>query len=252
MDAILTAIISTTGASVLNFIATKAYNAITGSSKNYFWKNKEKKLATMKPSIDFEEIKKRVRIVVIDDENGFPVKLFQSEGYAVDKWDKVTDVSYGRLESGFYDIIVLDIKGVAQDISNDDGLGVLVSLKEKNPAQIIIAYSQHSYDLSYRKFFELADESIAKPSDFLKIKTIIDNLINTKYKPTRYIETLHKLLENNGINKIEIKKLDAEMAKAIQSKEQPNWKKILGSIKDNSELLKQAMTLGNTILKFFQ
>lgn len=247
---ISTGLVIALGSSLLNFIALKAVNSITGSSRNFLWINKKKNLTELKTSIDFEELKKRVRIVVIDDEDSFPIELFQSEGYAIDKWNKVND--YGKLESGFYEIIVLDIKGVAIHISEDDGLGVLESLKQKNPAQIIIAYSQHTFDLSKARFWELADEKIAKPSDFLKIKNIIDNLINTKFVPDRYIERLHSLLKKNDINNSAIQKIDIAISKYIKDKNKPDWNKILPTVNNKAEIIRQIISISNTLLKFFQ
>lgn len=252
MNEIIIGLIIATGGSLINFVSSKTYNMITGSSKNFIWKDKQEELKKIKYSVKFEELKKRVRIVVVDDEESFPIKLFQTEGYAIEKWDKVTDVSYGKLESGFYDIIILDIKGIAQDISLDDGLGVLESIKQKNPAQIIIAYSQYSYDLSKAHFWELADEKIAKPSDFLKMKKIVDELITTKYKPERYIDTLHHILESNKISKRQIQILDSNIGNIIKRNEKPDWDRILGFANDNTRLITQIITLGNSILKFFQ
>jgi DNA-binding response OmpR family regulator len=249
MNEILMGLIIASGGSLINFISTKIYNRATGKSKNFLWKDRGNLLMNLKTPMDFEELKKRVRIVVIDDEDGFPLKLFQSDGYAIDKWDKVLD--YSRLESGFYDIIVLDIKGVAQDISEEDGLGVLEGIKSKNPAQIIIAYSQHSYDLSKVRFWELADEKIAKPSDFIKIKSKIDNLITTKYKPERYIHTLHQLLSKSDFGPKEIRALDSDLSKLIKSKAQPDWNSILEFAKKKTETVSQIISIGNTILKFF-
>lgn len=251
MDPLISAGI-TIGVPILNFLAIKVYNFSKGSKKNFFWREPIQNMSSLRRPIDFEEIKKRIRIVIVDDEDSFPIKLFQSEGYSIEKWDKVTDISYGKLESGFYDIIILDIKGIALDISQDDGLGVLENIKAKNPAQIIIAYSQHSFDLSKSKFWKLADETIAKPSDFLKIKNIIDNLINTKFKPDRYINALHEMLKLNGIEEKEIKKLDVEIAKSIVKKETPNWNKLLEFINNKAELTGRVITLGETIFKFFK
>jgi len=203
----------------------------------------------MKSSLDFEELKKRTRILVVDDENSFPINLFEDEGYSIDKWDSVKD--YGKLANGAYDIIVLDIQGVAKHISENDGLGVLESLKNNNPAQIVISYSQHSYDLSKIKFFQLADENIAKPSDYLKIKRVIDSLITDHFKPERYIKELNQILFANRINKREIRKLYLNMSKAIKNKTKPNWSSILNFVQDNSEVKRLIINLGNTILKFY-
>lgn len=250
MEEIITGIAITAGATFINFIATKIYNFYTGKAKNFVWRDKYHKLASFKGPSDFEELKRRTRIVVIDDEDSFPVSLFQAEGYAIDKWDVVKD--YCKLESGFYDIIILDIKGIAEHISEEDGLGVLVDLKEKNPAQIIISFSQFGYDLNKVKFFQLADENITKPSDFLKIKKIIDNLISNQFKPERYINALNKLLLKNNIKQNDISKLNNELSKAIINKEKPNWSKSIDFLGDRTDLLQQSISLANTILKFFQ
>lgn len=250
MEEILTGVIITSSATLLNFIGTKIYNRVTGESKNMLWTNKYTDINQLKSKTEFNEIKKRLRIVVIDDEDSFPVNLFQAEGYSIDKWPKVLD--YGKLESGSYDIIVLDIKGVAQHISSDDGLGVLESLKKTNPAQIIIAFSQHSYDLSKSKFWEMADEKIAKPSDFLKIKGIVDNIIQTKFKPSRYIGTLHDVLRRNNISEREIKRLDLKIVKSIKNSKNPDWNSLLEFVNNKTELVSQLIAIGNTFFKFFQ
>ncbi len=238
--------------SLNNFIATKVYNYIFEESKNFLWQ--ESAILSVKRityNYDFNELKKRIRIIVIDDEeDGFPISIFQNEGYVIDKWKIVQD--YGKLETGFYDIIVLDIKGVAEHISKDDGLGVLESLKRNNPAQIIIAYSQHSYDLDKARFWELADEKIAKPSDFLKMKRTIDNLIISKYKPERYLETLQKLLKTNRIPNREIRKINSILNKSIKQKESPDWEKKLDWSSKNIELINQIKNIANTIIKFYR
>lgn len=250
MSEITIGLLVTVGGSLINFIATKIYNYFTGDSKNFIWRNENIDLKSIKVKDEFDELKKRTRIVVIDDEDSFPVKLFENEGYSIDKWDTVKD--YGKLENGFYDIIILDIKGVAEHISEEDGLGVLIDLKKNNPAQIIISYSQHSYDLSKVQFFQLADENIAKPSDFLKIKSILDNLISTQFKPERYISALNQALQKNNVEGKEIKKINTAIAKSIKNKKTPDWSLILSFIEDKTELVKQLISLGNTIIKFFK
>lgn len=249
MENFIIAVISTLTASLINFIATLIYNGVTGSSKNFLWKNKVINLETIKVTTDFEELKRRSKIVIIDDENGFPIKLFKDENYNIEKWDKVKD--YGRLENGNFDIIILDIKGVAQHISEEDGLGVLVNLKKKNPAQIIISYSQHSYDLNKIQFFQQADENITKPSDFLKIKAILDNLIMTQFKPERYINALKYLLQSSNVDEKEITKIYLKLAKTINSNIVPDWNNIFSAISDRNELKQQSIGLGKTIVKFY-
>ncbi|MGB3087490.1 MAG: hypothetical protein WBC53_07175, partial [Phycisphaerae bacterium] len=77
------------------------------------------------------------RIVVIDDEKeAFPLDVLASQGYAIDHWGDVKDLQ--KLETGFYDIIILDIGGVGQELDADnEGLGVLRHIKKVNPSQIV-------------------------------------------------------------------------------------------------------------------
>src|ERR1041385_4826910 len=97
--------------------------------------------------LPFEEIRKKARIVVIDDdESAFPYELLQKEGYNVSYWPRIEKLK--ELESGEYDLIILDIAGVTdKTISLTDGAGVLMHLKRRNPAQLIIAYSGQKFDL---------------------------------------------------------------------------------------------------------
>jgi len=249
INEIIITLVSTAIAAALNFLATKTYSYITGSRIDFIWRNKYSNLKSLQAPLEFDELKRRTRIIVIDDEDNFPISLFVSDGYSIEKWDSVSD--YGKLESGYYDIIVLDIKGVASHISDDDGLGVLESIKRTNPAQIIIAYSQHSYDLSKARFWEMADETIVKPSDFLKIRTIINELINTQFKPERYIETFERLLQENHISDKERLILEDKLVKVIKGRIRPNWNELLSFAQNRPDLMNQLITIGDTIIKFY-
>jgi len=56
------------------------------------------------PDVPIDEIRKRARIVVIDDTDFLYLQLFKRDGYTVDKWDDVMELQ--KLESGYYDIIL--------------------------------------------------------------------------------------------------------------------------------------------------
>ena len=130
----------------------------------------------------FDELRRRTRILVIDDdESSFPFKQLKDEGYAIDHWPKVQSLT--QLEQGTYDIVVLDIHGVGQEYSADDGLGILEHIKERNPSQLVVAFSGHTFDLAKNRFFRLADDVLGKPVDATKCKRVIDDLIASKMTP---------------------------------------------------------------------
>lgn len=248
MENIYTGIGLTILLSCVNFIATKVYNRRNEADKSFFWQDKQMDILKIQ-QLEFNELKRKTRIVVIDDEDSFPVELFRNEGYSIDKWDSVKD--YGLLEAGNYDIIVLDIKGIALHISEEDGLGVLESLKKSNPAQIIVAFSQHSFDLSKSKFWELADEKLAKPSDFLKIKRVLDNLIKTQFKPERYLNYLDEIYSNSGLHNDQIKKIKKIVEKSIVTKTKIS-KEEINSFTRNIDLTNKVLTLTNVIAKIIE
>jgi CheY-like chemotaxis protein len=95
------------------------------------------------PTID--EIRKRARILVIDDQEFPYAKLFERDGYSIKKWDDVDNLT--ELEQGDHDLILLDLQGVGKAESAEEGLGILKHIRTRRPAQIIIAYSNADWPL---------------------------------------------------------------------------------------------------------
>lgn len=233
---------------LINFSAGKLYSKVTGEERDFFWMKKIRSIRHFSNRTDLEALKKKLKIVVIDDHDIFPIQPFIDAGYNVEWWDKVKD--YNKLEAGAYDIIILDIFDVAQHLSEDDGLGVLESLKKKNPAQIIIAYSGHSFDLSKQRFWDLADEKIVKPSSFLKIKEIVDNVVNQNFTLQRYWEVVTNTLKEYNVDEKTALKIESLFVAALTNDRTLDWDKI-ATITHNQKLMVKLMPVGNLITKNF-
>ncbi len=166
-----------------------------------------------------DEIRKRIKIVVIDDdEASFPTQLLSTNGYTIEWWDKVDDRSLERLEKNHFDIIILDLNDIATtSISKNDGIGVLERIKQVNPAQIIVAFSGQEYDIEKTHFFQMADDTLSKPVDFIKAKSLIDRIIDQKITLTYFWESLNHLLTREGIKTKQIKKIEKELISAIKN-----------------------------------
>lgn len=247
---ILSGIIIGISVLLLNFIATKIYGAINKLPINFIWSVKYKPVLRLSPNWNLDELKKRLKIIVIDDVDTFPLQQFKDYGYNVDYWEKVKDIK--KLEDGFYDIIILDIGDVAKEISEDDGFGVMERLKKHNPSQIIIAYSGQNFDFSKQKFWELADDKIAKPSLFLKTESVVSNIIEKKLNIESYLEVLRKQFNSKNIPEKEINKFETRLYCAIKHKKEPEWNKVLSFIDSDRLLFSQIKTISKTILRFFQ
>jgi DNA-binding response OmpR family regulator len=173
---------------------------------------RKKTIADVSVKLPLSELRKRARILVVDDDlTAFPHKLLQKEGYNVTYWKSVENVR--ELENGEYDIIVLDIHGIARaEVSGTGGLGILSHIKKYNPAQIIIAYSGQKYDLKHADFWNIADDYLGKPSSLLDCKQKIDSLLERKFTANYYAEVLRTLLRENGVDEKRIKKLEKLVA----------------------------------------
>jgi len=201
-----------------------------------FGRFRQKSLVSLAKPFSIQELRKRTKIVVIDDDkDAFPVQALQDEGYTIEYWQEVQSVD--RLERGDFDIIVLDIAGVAQKFSPDeDGFGVLQHVKWHNPAQIIVAFSGQSFDLSKQEFFKLADDTMPKPVTTLKCKQVLDELIESKMTVRHLWKTIVILMRAEGVPEKRINQLETQVSKALGAGRRPDIKRIVSDAVERSEL----------------
>lgn len=163
------------------------------------------------PEFTFEQIKKRASILVIDDDE-FPYKtLFEDDDYKITKWDDINNL--GKLENNTYDIILLDIQGIATDICKDEGFGILKHIKEISPSQIVIAYSNADWSLKYQDFFDMADDKISKDVDFTEFKRSVDKQLKNVFSYEYYCNKILSLVDSS----ISTKRLKQKIEKSIKN-----------------------------------
>lgn len=200
------------------------------------------------PSLSFSEARKRARILVLDDDpDSFPIELLKTEGYNIHYWEKVRNLK--DLEQGDFDLIVLDIHGIATGLAKRDGLDILEHIKKYNPAQIVIAYSAKKYDLNQGKFWRLTDDFLGKPATSLECKQKIDDLIQTRFSKEHYWTVLRSELQKVDVTEKAIRKLEKELVSAAKSGktiETERISRILGVTKDIASIVG---TIIGTIIK---
>jgi CheY-like chemotaxis protein len=137
------------------------------------------------PSIPHDEIVRRSRILVIDDQD-FPYQeLFVRDGYTVEKWNDVKDLA--ELEQSHFDLILLDLLGVGRKESADQGLGLLRHIRSASPAQLVVAYSNADWPVRYQPFFDMADGVLAKTADYVDFKRLVDDLLDRRFSLGFYV-----------------------------------------------------------------
>ncbi len=177
----------------------------------------------------FQELQKKLKMIVIDDDEIFPVDGFLEFGYNIQRWEKLDAGRLKQLHDGEFDIIILDIYGVATEIALNDGLDILEDLKSRNPSQVVIAYSSHSFDFSKNKFWEMADEKLGKPTPFVGTQKLIDNLIEKTFT-IEYHTTKVKAILNNNNHSSEYAIIINDFVKFKESETEPNWMEYLNRL----------------------
>jgi CheY-like chemotaxis protein len=149
------------------------------------------------PKVEHAEIVRRARVLVIDD-GDFPYKqLFERDGYTVQQWSEVSDLA--ALETGEFDLILLDLLGVGRAESADEGFGLLKHIRETSPAQIVIAYSNSDLSLAYQPFFRDADAVLHKTkTDYVEFKRTVDKLLDERFSLGFYLDRIGKELADHA------------------------------------------------------
>lgn len=192
---------------------------------------------------DPDEIRKRIKIVVIDDdEASFPTQLLSTNGYTIEWWEKIDDRNLERLEKHHFDIIILDINDIADpSISSTDGIGVLERIKQVNPAQIVVAFSGQEFDIEKTHFFKMADDTLSKPVDFIKAKNLIDRIIDQKITLIYFWDSLSGFLQKEGVKTKQVKRVEKELVGAIKNNRDVDYKligdKILKGVEISSKVI---------------
>jgi len=199
------------------------------------------------PSLPAEEIKKRSRILVIDDAEFFYLDLFLRDGYTVERWPDVTDLP--KLEQNYFDIILLDIVGVGRDKTKDQGLGILRHLKRVTPAQIVVAYSRADFSLKVKEFFDLADATLDKRADYVDFKRVIDQLLVSRFSLGFYLGRITGLVQSPTVDSA---KLRAAAERAILTRDISRLRRLLSESGEEKETTGLILQVAQTAIGILQ
>lgn len=194
------------------------------------------------------DIIKRSRIIVIDDKEFEYIDLLKKDGYTVEKWTSNNDIDIHKLERNYYDIILLDMNGVATDRSPKHGLGLLEHIKTTNPAQIIIAYSEESFGLSSQQFIRQADACLEKAANYYDFKKKIDELLNKRFSDNYYEGLIIKIIQDSGLPH---QRLEGAIKETIRSQKTDKLSSILNTINVSADTGQKILAIAETAIKVF-
>jgi len=123
---------------------------------------KKKSLAGMKANVPRDEMIRRSRVLIIDDEEPEIIKDLRAAHFSVDYLPDVSPEQMSYLDQGQYDLILLDFGNVGKHFGKDEGLSLLQHIRRVNPAVVVIAYTSKFLGTEHADFYRRADLVLAK------------------------------------------------------------------------------------------
>lgn len=149
---------------------------------------KKESISNLTSKISREDLRRRSRILIIDDEKPELIEDLKAGHFAVDHVDDINKQNLDVIEAKYYDLILLDFGDVGSDLGKDEGLSILRHIKRVNPAIIVLAYTSKALTVEHSDFFRMSDGTLAKDAgiqesmehieEALQKATSIENLWN--------------------------------------------------------------------------
>lgn len=128
----------------------------------WFWR-KKLRLDSIDASMPREELIRRSRILVVDDERPDLIDDLQRSHFALEYVPDIRAENLSdKLDSNLYDLVLLDFGQVGEDIGKEQGLSILRHIKRVNPAVVVLAYTSKALGTDHADFYRLADGVLPK------------------------------------------------------------------------------------------
>ena len=165
------------------------------------------------PSLKLKSIDRiNIPILVIDDNEFEYLQHLRNHRFDITYFSDIPSIESTKE----YEIILCDINGVGKKLNSKyEGAHVISEIHKKYPFKTIIAYTSHTHDPSYNRFFRLADYTYKKDIDGDEWVDKLDQAIDLTTNPQRKWTKLRDFLIKNNVTLFEIVKLENEYVKEI-------------------------------------
>ncbi len=161
-----------------------------------FWglfKNTEKiKL----PDRDLGEIKQLSKILFIDDKSFPVVDILKDSSWINTK--RIRDAeSLDQMEIKEAHILFVDIQGIGKKLKfKDEGLGLVIALKEKYPNKKVIVYSAEDQGQvqAFHKGIDIADNRLSKLADPYQFQVLVEKYSKEAFSLSECVERLKNVI----------------------------------------------------------
>lgn len=127
------------------------------------WFAASKRIDSIRATMPREELVRRSRILIIDDERPELIDDLHRSHFAVDYEADIRPENLSeKLDNRLYDLILLDFGQVGEGLGKEQGLSILRHIKRVNPAIVVLAYTSKALGTEHADFYRLADGVLAK------------------------------------------------------------------------------------------
>lgn len=126
---------------------------------NWFKKNS---INEIKINLSREDLLRRGRVLVIDDERPDLIDDLTDARFAIDYVPDITQKNLHLIDQPAHDLIILDFGSVGTEFGNDEGLSLLRHIKRVNPSVVVYAYTSKALTIEHADFYRLADGTLQK------------------------------------------------------------------------------------------
>jgi CheY-like chemotaxis protein len=126
------------------------------------WPFNKWSLDDLELNLSREELRRRCRILIVDDERIDLIDDLRQAGFSIDYEPDVTVENQHKLEQALYDLLLLDFGNVGKSFGENEGLSVLRHVKRVNPALIVVAYTSKFLGSDHADFYRLSDFVLSK------------------------------------------------------------------------------------------
>jgi DNA-binding response OmpR family regulator len=123
---------------------------------------KTRKIEEAEIHLTRENLLRRGRILIIDDERPDLIDDLKRARFAVDYEPDITKENLSVIDSQTYDLVILDFGNVGKSFGTNEGLDILKYIKRVNPSIVVLAYTSRSLGTEHAEFFRMADGVLSK------------------------------------------------------------------------------------------
>jgi len=187
---------------------------------------------------EFEKLKFKARIALIDDEEVRHVQRLQKEGYNIVDYPDIENMDDFLRKR--YHVVVLDIQGVGKQLAGTmEGWGILRYIKNEAPHHVVIMFTGADWSVTkYKTQVELADDFIGKDLEYLDFKSKLDAGIRRAFSFRFHFEIEKRKIASQVINSTNLSQVHDILFK--YGKNKAVAMKELRKVSDNNHVLQAA------------